>query len=107
MTKKSRPQINIMNAKIPSTLVEHNTINAGYVLSFVTYQRLVRASGCSRLLTLYLFYAFNEGDGKTGAWATNEYVAKGLKWNVSTVKKYRRKLIEMGFIEPYVSRDET
>lgn len=72
-----------------------------------TMDLLLKQDKPAQLIALYTFYYY------TAKWqhtnqpkATASYVAKGLKWDESTVKKYRTQLVNLGLIDTVRKRDD-
>lgn len=62
----------------------------------------------ANLLSLYCFYYYTAKWQQTNKpHATNEYVAKGLKWGIDKVKKYRGQLLDLNLIESITQKDKT
>ncbi|MFP4526720.1 MAG: hypothetical protein ACLFNL_10055, partial [Bacteroidales bacterium] len=78
------------------------------VLSKALLDLLLKQPNPSPLIALYTFYYYTAKWQKTNqVKATNTFVAKGLKWSIETVKKYKKQLKDIGLIEQVCSRDES
>lgn len=65
-----------------------------------TFQILKKSGNYQQLISLYMFYYFTaKVQGNNQIWANIAFTAEGVDWSVSSVRKYRKKLLELGLIE--------
>lgn len=87
----------------PDRIQEESLKAENLGLTVETFMRIKSQKKWDELLALYCFYLDCCRYQKTQqVWATNEFAAKGIGWNLSKLKRVRRRLREMGLIEPVV-----
>ncbi len=77
------------------------------VIPKATYDLLLKQDEPSGLIALYNFYYYTAVWQKTNQpKSTTAYTAKGLKISVDRVRRYKKKLLELGLIEDVVIKSE-
>ena len=77
------------------------------VTSKATFDIFLKQENPSELIALYHFYYYTAKWQKTNkVKATTAYVANGLKWSQDRVRRTKKTLIELGFIEDVKTKDE-
>ncbi len=87
---------------------EQNFIeNQLVILTKQTLDIFLKETNPAELIALYIFYYYTAKWQKTNqVKCTSSYVAKGLHWSESKVRKVKKQLIEFGLIQDVKTRDE-
>ena len=77
------------------------------IFNKITFDRLLKSETPADSIALYTFYYYTaKWQGTNQPKCTTAYVANGLKWSESRVRKAKKELLDIGLVEDITSKDE-
>lgn len=77
------------------------------IFNKITFDRLLKTETPADNIALYTFYYYTaKWQGTNQPKCTIDYVANGLKWSESRVRKAKKELSDIGLVEDITSKDE-
>ncbi|MDD6990139.1 hypothetical protein [Ruminococcus sp.] len=78
------------------------------IFNKITFDRILKSETPSDSIALYTFYYYTaKWQGTNQPKCTTAYVANGLKWSESRVRKAKKELLDIGLVEDITSKDES
>lgn len=78
------------------------------IFNKITFDRLLKSEMPADSIALYTFYYYTaKWQGTNQPKCTTAYVANGLKWSGSRVRKAKKELSNIGLVEDITSKDES
>lgn len=78
------------------------------IFNKITFDRLLNTETPADSIALYTFYYYTaKWQGTNQPKCTTAYVANGLKWSESRVRKAKKELSDIGLVEDITSKDES
>ena len=78
------------------------------IFNKITFDRLLKSETPADSIALYTFYYYTaKWQGTNQPKCTTAYVANGLKWSESRVRKAKKELLDIGLVEDITSKDES
>ena len=78
------------------------------IFNKITFDRLLKSETPADSIALYTFYYYTaKWQGTNQPKCTTSYVANGLKWSESRVRKAKKELLDIGLVEDITSKDES
>lgn len=78
------------------------------IFNKITFDRFLKSETPADSIALYTFYYYTaKWQGTNQPKCTTAYVANGLKWSESRVRKAKKELLDIGLVEDITSKDES